>query len=247
MDNFELKTEPKVKRKSVIWNILTVLALLATCGLAYLFLNIYQNPGLVPASLRPLSLPTLYQTPTPTATIIPLPATWTPTPSETPFPTRTKAPTWTSVPLLITPSITKTPTSTPVTNTPTITTTAMPAVADITYLASTTKHPDLACNWLGVGGTVMDVSNKPLVAQTIQLGGTLSGKPVSGLVLSGQDAAYGSSGFEIKLADAPVDSTQTLWIQLFDNKGNALTDKIYFDTYKDCNKNLVMFVFSLLR
>ena len=86
MDNFELKTEPKIKRKSAIWNVLTVIALLAACGLAYLFLNIYQNPGLVPASLRPLALPTIYQTPTPSATIIPLPATWTPTPTDTPVP-----------------------------------------------------------------------------------------------------------------------------------------------------------------
>ena len=32
MDNFELKPEPKVKRKPVIWNILTVLVLLGACG-----------------------------------------------------------------------------------------------------------------------------------------------------------------------------------------------------------------------
>ena len=247
MDNFELKTEPKVKRNPVIWNILTVIVLLAACGLAYLFLTIYQNPGLVPASFQPVVLPTLYQTPTPMATILPQPATWTPTLTVKPLATRTKAPTWTSVAMLITPSITMTPTNTPIVNTATITSTAMPASADITYLASTTKHPDLACNWMGIGGTVMDVSKKPLIAQTIQLGGTLNGKAVTGLVLSGQNAAYGTSGFEIKLADSPADSKQTLWVQLFDNKGIALTEKTYFDTYKDCQKNLVMIVFTLSR
>ena len=97
MDNFELKTEPKVKRKSIIWNILTVIVLLGICGLLYLFLTIYQNPGMLPASLQPAALPTLYQTPTPTATIILQPPTWTPTLTIQPSPTRTKAPTWTSV------------------------------------------------------------------------------------------------------------------------------------------------------
>ena len=247
MDNFELKTEPKVKRNPVIWNILTVIVLLGACGLAYLFLTIYKNPGLVPASFQPIVLPTLYQTPTPTATIIPLQSTWTPTLTATLLPTRTKAPTWTSVAMLITPSATFTPTATLIVDTATITSTAMPAAADITYLPSTTKHPSLACNWMGIGGTVIDASNKPLIAQTIQLGGTLNGNAVTGLVLSGQNAAYGTSGFEIKLADSPADSTQTLWVQLFDNNGHLLTEKTYFDTYKDCQKNLVIIVFTLMR
>jgi hypothetical protein len=247
MDNFELKTEPKAQPKLVIWNILTILVLLGVCSLAYLFLTIYQNPSMLPASFQPAALPTLYQTPTPTPTIILQPPTWTPTLTIQPSPTRTKAPTWTAVAALISPTITMTPTDVPILDTTTITPTAMPASADITYLASTTKHPDLACNWMGVGGTVMDVNNKPLVNQTVQLGGILKGQAVTGLVLSGNNPAYGTSGFEIKLTNSAVDSTQTLWVQLFDNNGKALTDKTYFDTYNDCQKNLVMIVFKLMR
>jgi hypothetical protein len=247
MDNFELKTEPKTQPKLVIWNILTIIVLLGICGLAYLFLTIYQNPSLLPASFQPAALPTLYQTPTPTPTIILQPPTWTPTLTIQPSPTRTKAPTWTSVAALISPTITLTPTAAPIVDTATITTTAMPASADITYLASTTKYPDLACKWMGVGGTVMDANNKPLLNQTLQLGGTLNGQAVNGLVLSSNNPAYGTSGFEIKLADSAVASTHTLWVQLFDNNGKALTDKTYFDTYNDCQKNLVMIVFTLMR
>ena len=245
MDNFELKTEPKPQPKLVIWNILTVIVLLGVCGLAYLFLTIYQNPSLLPASFQPAALPTLYQTPTSTPTIILQPPTWTPTLTIQPSPTRTKAPTWTVVSALISPTITLTPAAAPIVVPATIATTAMPASADITYLAGSTKHPDLACKWMGVGGTVMDVNNKPLVNQTVQLGGTLNGQAVTGLVLSGNNPAYGTSGFEIKLADSAVNSSQTLWIQLFDNNGKALTDKTYFDTYNDCQKNLVMIVFKL--
>ena len=248
MDNFELKPEPKAKAKGkpIIWNILTVVVLLGVCGLAYFFLAVYQNPALLPASFLPAAIPTLYQTPTPSATIILQPPTWTPTPTLQPSSTRTKAPTWTAVSELITPTITITPVATP-TVAPTITGTAMPASYVISYQASTTSHPDLACKWMGVGGTVMDVNNKPLLYQTIQLGGTLNGKAVNGQVLSGYNPVYGTSGFEIKLADSAIDSTQTLWVQLSDNNGKALTDKIYFDTYSDCQKNLVMIMFKLSR
>ena len=247
MDNFELKTEPKDKRKPVIWNILTIIVLLGACGLAYQFLRIYQNPAMVPARFQSASLPTLYQTPTPTATIILQPPTWTPTLTLQPSATRTKAPTWTAVAALISPTITMTPSVTPMLDTATVTPTAMPALADITYVASATKHPDLACNWMGVAGTVVDVKNKPLLFQTIQVGGTLNGKDVTGQVLSGNNPAYGTSGFEIKLADSAIDSTQTLWVQLFDNNGKALTDKTHFDTFNDCQKNFVMIAFALMR
>ncbi|MGD0879498.1 MAG: hypothetical protein ABSA01_15310 [Anaerolineales bacterium] len=265
MDNFELKPESKEKQNPVnlkiptIWNILTVLVLLGSCVLAYFFLTIYQNPAVLPSSLLPAAIPTAYHTPTPTATIILQPPTWTPTSTLQPSPTRTKAPTWTSVAALITPTITITPAATPVvtvastgTALPVVTAantgTAMPGASYvITRQASTTTHPDLACNWMGIGGTVMDVNNKPLQFQTIQVGGTLAGKAVTGQVLSGNNPVYGTSGFELKLADSAIDSTQTLWVQLFDNNGKALTDKIYFDTFNDCQKNLVMIVYKLSR
>jgi hypothetical protein len=147
--------------------------------------------------------------------------------------------------MLISPTVTMTLTDTPAPGTPTDTPLAPLATSTITYAASTTMHPDLACKWMGVGGTVMDASNKPLQFQTIQVGGTLNGNAVTGQVLSGNNPAYGTSGFELKLADSAIDSTQTLWVQLFDNNGKALTDKSYFDTYNDCQRNLVMIVFTL--
>lgn len=245
MDNFEMKPEPKVKRKSVIWNILTILVILVACYMAYYFFTIFINPNSPYNPFPPVPLPTLFETSTFTPTIIPQPATWTPTPSTSPVPTRTKAPTWTSVPLVTTPSPTITPTATPTAGTPTITPTGMPASADISYVASTKTHADLACNWMGVGGTVMSADNQPLLFQTVQLGGNLSGKAINSLVLSGSNPVYGKSGYEFeKLGDKPIASTHTLWAQLFDNNGKPLTEKIYFDTYDDCAKNLVMIVFT---
>jgi len=248
MDNFELKAEPKVKRKPVIWNILTIFVLLGICGFVYYFTSVFINPTSAYNPFPPVPTPTFYQTPTFTATIILQPATWTPTPTTSPLPTRTKAPTWTSVPLVVTPSITMTPTVTPIIGTATITPTAMPASADISYEASTSMHADLACNWMGVGGKVMGADNKPLPFQTVQLGGNLNGKTITGIVLSGSNPAYGTSGFEFeKLGDHPIASTHTLWTQLFDNNGKPLTERIYFDTYNDCARNLVIILFTKTR
>jgi len=34
-------------------------------------------------------------------------------------------------------------------------------------------------NWMGVGGNVMDANGKPLIFQTVQVSGSLNGKPVN--------------------------------------------------------------------
>jgi hypothetical protein len=250
MDDFELKPEPKVKkRKSLVWNILTVIVLLGTCSLAYFFLTIFNNPNSPLNPFKPAPTSTRYQTSTPTNIIIPLPPTWTPTPTNQPYPSRTKAPTWTLLPATATSTITEAPTTTLTEDTPTITITPtpMPVTAEFTYQASTTMHADSACNWMGVGGKVLDTDGKPLQFQTVQLGGSLNDKLVNRMMLSGNVPAYGTSGFEFILGNHPVASTQELWIQLFDNTGKPLTEKISFDTYDDCQKNLVMIVFTKTR
>ena len=92
---------------------------------------------------------------------------------------------------------------------------------------------------------MVDAKNSPLLFQIVQLGGNLDGNVIKNTVLSGVSPAYGTSGFEFdKLSDHPIASTQSLWIQLFDKNSLPLTEKIYFDTYDDCAKNLVMVVFT---
>jgi len=244
MDNFELKPDRKVFWKSLVWNFLTMVVLLVSCFLVYFFLSIFNNPNSPLNPFPPASLPTLYQTFTPTSTIIPREATWTPTATTQPSPSRTKAPTWTLLPQLITPP---TSTITPTEPTPTTTSTSMPVSAAITYVASTAFHPDKNCNWMGVAGKVVGTDGKPLQFQEIQLGGTLDGKTISFLTLSGTAPLYGTAGFELVLSDHPVASTQTLWIQLLDNTAKPLTNKIYFDTKDGCTQNLVMVVFTKTR
>jgi hypothetical protein len=245
MDNFELKPErKKVNWKPLVWNFLTLLVLLSVCGLAYYFWTIFNNPNSPINPFPPAPLPTSYQTVTATSTIIPLEPTWTFTPTIQPVASRTKAPTWTLLPQMITPSVTSTPTLTLM---PTITPTPMPASAVITFVASTTLHPDKKCAWIGVAGKVFGTDGKALLSQQIQLGGTLEGTAISYMTLSGLATTVGPSGFEFILGDHPVASSQTLWIQLLDNAGKQLTNKVYFDTKTDCTQNLVMVVFTKTR
>ena len=244
MDSFDLKPERKVNRKSLLWNFLTGVVLLSVCCLLYYFVSVFLNPKSSLNFFPPPALPTLYQTVTPTITIIQREPTWTSTLTIEPSVTRTRAFTWTPLPEMITGTVTETPTETPTEGTPTITPTPMPASAEITFQANTTIYPDSGCDWLGVGGQVFDTDGEPLQFQTIQLGGTLADQLVSRMTLSGNAPVYGSSGFEFVLGNQPIASIQTLWIQLFDNTARPLTEKIYFDTFEDCEKNLVMIIFT---
>jgi hypothetical protein len=211
---------------------------------AYYVVTVFMDPNSRLNPFPPKPLPTLFKTATATITPIPLQPTWTYTLTTQPSPSRTSAPTWTSVPILITPSITATASITP---TPTATGTPAPVTVGITYIPSTSYHTDSECKWLGVGGKVLDANGKPLQYQTIQMGGTLDGNPVTSLKLSGSASAYGTAGFEFVLSDHPIASTQTLWLQLFDNTGQPLTKQVYFDTYTDCGKNLVLVIFTKIK
>jgi len=253
MDSFDLKPERKVRinKRSLIWDILTVLILIGTACQAYVFLTIFLNPKMVPAFLRPLPVPTLFSTSTPTITPIQLQPTWTYTSTLVPSPSRTRAPTWTPLPGMEiatdTPVSSDTPASTE-TGEPSITPAAALASANITFRPSTDFYSDKGCNWFGIAGQVLDAAGNPLPDQTIQMGGTLDGKSTPGLYISGMTASlkpiYGDAAFEFVLGDKPVASTQSLWVQLFDNTSQPLTDKIYFDTFTDCAKNMVYIVFK---
>lgn len=119
MDNYNLKpVRKKDNRKTLVWNFLTMVVLLGTCGLAYYFYTIFNNPNSLLNPFPPKPLPTLFLTITPTSTIIPLQATWTPTTTISPVPSRTTAPTWTTPPQnspkpTDTTAVTLTPTPTP--------------------------------------------------------------------------------------------------------------------------------------
>jgi hypothetical protein len=242
MDNFDFEDKP-VKRPSLklnIWDLLTVLVLLATLGIAAYFVFVFVNPA---TALNPLppKIPTPFLFPTGTITPIQLAPTWTPTfiditdtPTLAPTITLQPSPTGFS---LVPPSKTPQPTSTP--KAPFAS--SPPQAIQSTIIG---HLADLGCSWLGVGGTVDDASGSPIIGMVVRLTGTLAGNPINLTTVSGVSPDYGKSGFEFKLRDVPVASIEPLTLQLLDQGGLPLANNVYITTYNDCKKNLILVRFK---
>ena len=134
----DISKQPK-KRTGLRWYqqillLILTLLVLACIGVVALLYFGYSIPGVkVPPVLSfllppPTATPTPYYTPTITPTFTNTPVetptlTRTAVPTDTLVPTRTKAPTWTLLPIFITPTITPTVSGTPPTDTATDTAT----------------------------------------------------------------------------------------------------------------------------
>jgi len=245
--------EPERKSSNVslpalsVWDILSIVVLLITVCLVVYFAMIFLNPA---SPFNPLQ-PYQSRIPTPTFTPIQLEPTWTPTATVYIPPTETLLPT-------ITPPATNTPPNfVPVTETPEPTETSKPPTATATpkaaFSASSVNAiesviiPHLqtaACNWQGVGGTVDDQNSSPIIGLVVRLAGSLDGKSIELTTVSGVSEEYGKSGFEFVLGDTPVNSRDTIYVQLLDQAGLPLSDRVYIDTFSDCEKNLILVRFK---
>jgi hypothetical protein len=262
MDSYEVsevKGSPPPKRPSArVWNILTILILVAFgCVLSY-FTLIFLNPN---SSLNPFPPPTLNPALfTPTFTVTPrftLVPSWTSTNApvtvtETPVPTITPVPTETLVP-----SETPIPPNPMVENPISVQPVMASTSKDYTFvlqqgspsaIAGAEFHQAGGCDWLGVAGQATSLNGEAVRGLFVQLGGSLPGlESVDKLVMTGLAPQYGLGGFEITLADKLVASNSTLWVQLLDQQNLPLSERIYFNTYDDCQKNLVIIYFSQVR
>ena len=224
------------------WDILSLLVLLTTALVGVYFVVIYLFPN---SPLNPLPPNPFDPNAPPTATITPiqLQPTWTftavPPGTETPslVPTLTLEPSPTPF-SLVPPTETPSPTKAP----------KRPFSATVTYIDSSIIHPDLACNWQGVGGTVVDANNADMSGMVIRLVGTYNGKTKSEpptITVSGVAPAYGRSGFEFFLGTVPISSKGELSLQVLDQTTSLpLSDPISIDTFNDCSKNLVLVRFK---
>ncbi len=230
-----------------MWDMLSVLILILTACLVGYFALVFIDPtsGLNP--FRPGS--GLFSQPIPTMTPTPLKLgpTWTAsptlvlTPSDTPRPTFT--PLSTDTPFSLVP-----PTKTPrPTQTPKI---VFAFSVTVKAISSTIYLPESGCNYFAVAGEAVDLKNAPYLKGIVKVGGTLSGQtidPDKHTTVTGVATQFGPAGFEIPLEMAPVNSTNTLWIQLFDTAGVPLSEKKYFNTYASCEKNLIQVRFKAIK
>jgi hypothetical protein len=245
-DAFDFKEEsPKRSRRgkpATIWNLLTGLVLLTTLCVGILLLTIFLNPYIAFNPFKPPALPTLYTLPTATPTPkYQLPPTWTPTatplPTNTPEPSPTPLPTETVVPTLAP----ETPAATVEGGMPYVLLQGDPkAVPNI-------GQPLAGCNWTGVAGQALGIDGAPVIGVFIELTGTFSGQSVYHLTMTGLAPQYGPGGYEITLGDRPLDSDDALTVQLFDQAMLPLSDKVTFDTFEDCDRNLILVNFKQVR
>ena len=96
------------------------------------------------------------------------------------------------------------------------------------------------CNWMGVAGQVFNLQGEPEINLVIEADGMLEGEPVIGLALTGLESVYGPGGYEIVLSDHPVATKNEIWLQVKDDNGEKLSYPIYFETFNDCNQNLIL-------
>ncbi len=242
-DNFDQKRAPRRKKSDpdLVWNILTLVMLMGTLCVAGVSYSFFQDPQNMLNPFPP-NTPTASPIP-PTWTPLAFEPTWTPTITLTPKPSLTPRPTFTTE-ATNTPFSLASPTSE---LTPTITAkpTGVPYLGTITYHDSATFRAGTNCTMLLVAGRVLDASNKPVIGLIVKMGGGLPGKSFTppDVKLTGIATDYGPSGFEFDTGVAPVESTKTLWVQLFDQT-SALSDQVFLTTTTDCKKNLVLVTFK---
>ena len=232
--------DTKKNQGTLVWNILSVLVLMTSICVGGLFFVIFLNPQGSLNPFPPATLPAIIPTSTATPTSrVQLPATWTPTPQPPPTSTPTPQATYTLTPEGTQPTqmITQNPSE------------GMPFViqdGNPQYIPNI-YHPDAGCSWMGVGGQVSGLDGSSVLYLSIKLGGSLNGESVEMITISGTAPQYGQAGYEFELSDQPSDSMQSLYVELLDQADLPLSEKYYFDTFNDCEKNLILINFKQIR
>jgi hypothetical protein len=199
----------------------------------------------------------VYPTPLPTYLATSRIVTYSPTgqvpATATPVKTSTKTPTPTTqntnAPTSVPPTATKT--STPTTAPTGIPTSASTAVTFLYAVQSGSPvqiqnfvNSAAGCAWQGIAGQVFDADGTPVKNIVVRAGGSWNNLSVNLLGMTGVATNYGEGGYELVLGTKVVATSKTVWVQLFDLSGTALSDRVYISTSTDCTKNLVLLNFK---
>jgi hypothetical protein len=240
--------EPKPKKKrsrpkkgrgiGCFLNLLTGILVAATMVVALVFIILFINPQMPFNPFPPPTQPILVLTNTPTPTPKGLlPATWTPTSSPTTVPTFTPVPTDTPEP---------TPENSPVPTADIESGTFFAVQQGSPTYEINSVRPDAGCNWLGVAGQVFDSAGDPISGILVEVAGTIADNEISRIALTGSSPEYGEGGYEIVLGDAPVASEGQIYIQLLDQANLPLSEQFSFDTFDNCDSNLIKINFDVV-
>ncbi|MCE1252657.1 MAG: hypothetical protein LWX83_03795 [Anaerolineae bacterium] len=244
---------PRRRRSADILNLLSTLVVSLSLCLLVWFVYLFNNPG---SRLNPMppvlpSLPPTIAIPTAAAAEATLVETEPPT--ETPQPPAT--PSGSVGPLPPTLQITLPgPSPTPLFDPASPTETDLPRsyysyaiISAPNAIEASTLKPDRDCNWMGVGGNVFDMQNRPATGILVQMGGYLNGEVLLEYSLTGTVLHYGPAGYEFTLAEKPTATRKALWIRLVDQAKQPISEKVVFDTYPECARNLILVNFKQIK
>ncbi len=146
------------------------------------------------------------------------------------------------------PSVTASLTTVPtVTQTPTLEPLPFTLFGEPETWSSDLLRPQLGCDWLVIAGQVWDLKGEPVTGLTLHLYGELAGNTIDRFMITGSATTYGDSGYEFALEGLVVASSDSLFIQLVDTNGLALSHPYSIQTYKDCQQNLILVNFKQVR
>jgi hypothetical protein len=247
MDSFDLIAEPVQRKRKfgAVWIGLGMLALLSVLCVGAAFLMVKINPQVDLNLSSPRKDSGVVTLPTGTRDVQMIqPATRTAT--------ATRKPTWTPAP-----TKTATPTDVPTRQRATSTPTQQPPASTYSLDFEVQQgnpvalpnigHPDDGCNWAGIAGQATGVDGAPIVGLFVKLVGMFDGKVIDVLTMTGTATQYGMGGYEITLGEEPANSTGTLRLQLYNQAMLPLSHTIRFDTYEDCERNLILINFVQIR
>lgn len=250
MDTYEIMDakEPRRRKRSsaMVWNILTILVLVTIMCVISVFFLIFVDPN---SNLNPFPPPTLYPSmAAPTITVTPrftLVPSWTPTNVIT---QETFTPVATRTPLVTDTQSASAPALESIVTTPPGSFTFVVQPGSPSVINGATFHPNAGCDWSGVGGLATSLNGEAVRGLFVQLGGSMPGvESLDKLTMTGLSTQYGPGGFEFTLASELFISEGTLWIQLLDQQNLPLSDRVYFNTYDECEKNLIIIYFDQVR
>lgn len=237
------------KRKpfNFLWNFLTLLVVMAATLIMIVQLTIYVNPYAIFNPFPPIDNSVVVDLPQDTA-VAPTPTTEIqPTAVIVVIPTETPLPTSTMVVEIQDGTLVAETTPEEPTETPFVGYYAFVAQNEPNAISSNIFKPDLQCQWTGVAGQVFDLQGRPVKGIRVWLRGTFDGKTINLLGLTVEGSPYGPSGFEITLGDTPLNSSGKLSLQLLDQANLPISERVYFDTFSDCEKNLILLNFKQVR
>jgi len=235
------------KKNNFIWNVLTLLMMLAIVLILIVQLTIFTNPYAIFNPFPPVDIPELVSIPTATISAVEPTSIIIPTDSPTLLPEITPTPKATEkIEIQDGTLVVETP-DLPPTETPFVGYYAFAIQNEPNSITSSIFKPDLECKWTGVAGQVFDLQGRPVKGSRVWLKGTFDNKSIDYLGLTLESSPYGPSGFEFTLGEIPKNTTGKLYLQLLDQAGIPISDRVYFDTFSDCEKNLILINFRQVR